>query len=149
MAEIPERLKANGRGEDPDFPPQEKLFRRYKKAEYQAGVLLNIALSSAPSVNRGNYSQSTDVLIHEADKYAGFGILSFLVQDIPAQLLAGQPTHQFFPKHMPVANNYSHSEVWCNRIGQIGPHVEPNKAVRKMFRTLLGQRVAVEMAATI
>jgi hypothetical protein len=149
VAEIPARLMQNGRAEDADFQPTEKMFRRYTKDNYEKGVLLSVSLSSAPSVNREKYSQASDALLSETDKYTGWGVLSFTVQDIPAQLLETNPTHMFFPKHAPDERNYAHSEVWCNKIGSSGQHVEPGNLVKKMFRALLGQRVQVEIEANI
>jgi hypothetical protein len=149
VADIPERLMRNGRAEDQQFQAAEKLFHRYVMKNYDHGNFLNVAVASAPSVNREKYSQAEDVLISETDKYAGWGVVSFAVQDIPSQLLIENPTHRFFPRHAPEDNNYAHSEVWCNRIGQEGPHVKPSNLVKKMFRTLLGQRAAVEIEAQI
>lgn len=150
MADIPERLKRNGRPEDQDFQATEKLFRRYRKADWQ-GMMLNVSLSSAPSVNRQKFSEVADVLIHPTDAYADMGVVSFRVRDIPQEPLLdpGPATHTFFPRHVPGEDNYAHSEVWCAPIGQQGPHVEPNKLIRKMFRTLLGQAAVVEIAAKV
>ncbi|HTC61594.1 MAG TPA: hypothetical protein VK709_02025 [Candidatus Saccharimonadales bacterium] len=147
MAEIPERLKINGRAADQHFDPAEKIYRRYARNDYEIGVVLNIGLSSAPSVNREKFSHPKDVLLSTTDEYEGLGVLSIAVQDIPAQLLIENPSHRFFPQHVPEENNYAHSEVWCNRIGQVGPHIKPSNLVKKMFRTLLGQRVSVEIQA--
>jgi hypothetical protein len=149
VADIPERLLRNGRVEDQQFQASEKLFHRYVKKNYEQGKFLNVALSSVPSVNRGKYSQAEDVLISEADKYIGWGVVSFAVQDIPSQLLAVSPTHSFFPRHVPEDLNYAHSEVWCNRIGHEGSHVKPGNLVKKMFRALLGQRAVLEIEAQI
>jgi len=125
------------------------MYRRYAKKDYEIGVVLNIGLSSAPSVNREKYSQPADVLLSTSDEYADLGVLSFAVQDIPPQLLDENPSHLFFPQHVPEEVNYSHSEVWCNRIGQPGVHIKPSNLVKKMFRTLLGQRAIVEIDARV
>jgi hypothetical protein len=149
MADIPDRLKTNGRPVDPDFHPAERMYRRYAKEDFEIGVVLNIGLTSAPSVNREKYSEAADVLLSTTDEYTDLGVLSFAVQDVPAQLLTENPTHIFFPQHVPEDANYAHSEVWCNRIGQPGVHVKPSNLVKKMFRTLLGQRARVEIDARV
>ena len=125
------------------------MYRRYVKNDYEVGVVLNVSLSSAPSVNREKYSRAEDALLSPTDEYEGRGVVSFAVEDIPVQLLAEGPSYTFFPQHVPDAANYAHSEVWCNRIGQPGKHVKPGTLVKKMFRTLLGQRARVEIEASV
>src|ERR1022692_2619607 len=75
VAEIPDRLRANGRPADQDFLPTERMYRRYMKKDYEVGVVLNIGLSSAPSVNRETYSQAADALLSLTDQYQGWGVV--------------------------------------------------------------------------
>lgn len=78
-----------------------------------------------------------------------WGVLSFRTVDIPAFLLPEAPTHSFFPKHVPLRDNYAHSELWCDRIPATGEYQQPSKRVKKLCRAILSQRVVVEIVAAV
>lgn len=151
MAGVPATLKQNGRPEDPNFEPAEKLFRRYKSEHYVGGEFSNIGLpfSTPPSTNRQKYSLPEDVLFSETGQFLSWGVLSFMVQDLPSHFSVEQMSYIFFPKHAPLENNYAHSEVWCDRLPRTGTHVVPSKQAKKLFRAYLSQRVSVVIEATV
>ena len=151
MPDRPNRMRRNGRGEDPAFDPTEKLFRRYTRTHYINGQFsgTGFAFDSPPSVNRQKYSEPGDVLFSETDEFAEWGVLSFKVADIPASFSPENPQYGFFPKHMPMEDNYAHSEVWSDKLPNTGAYVKPSSQIRKLFRAALAQRVVVEIAATI
>lgn len=144
-------MRRHGRPEDTDFQPREKLFRRYTRSHYMNGQFSNtgFAFTSPQSVNRQKYSEPADVCFSEADEFAGWGVLSFRVDDLPPAFPDDQPQYTFFPKHIPLEDNYAHSEVWCDTIPACGEYVKPSKQVRKLFRAVLSQRVVVEIVATV
>jgi hypothetical protein len=149
--ERPARLRRNGRAEDPAFEAAEKLFRRYKRDQFVGGKFSNMGLSlkDPPSVNRQKYSEPSDVIFSEASEFEKWGVLSFQVQHLPRSLPPEAPAHVFSPRHVPLENNYAHSEVHCDRVSPTGAYVEPPPAIRKLFRATLSQRVVIEIEARI
>jgi hypothetical protein len=150
-SERPERMKRQGRPVDPEFLPAEKLFRRYQRTHIVDGVFTGVGLSfeDAPSVNRGKYSEAADVLFSEAEEeFAGWGVLSWQVQQIPTSLPEPpeQPRFTIGPKHVPLENNYAHSEVHSARVNTEA-YCEPDKGIRKILRATLGQRAIIEIEA--
>ena len=151
MPDRPERFRRNGRGEDQSFDAGEKLFRRYTQSHYINGQFSNTGFSfnTPPSVNRERYSEAADVLFSESDEFANWGVISFRVDDLPQSFPRETPQYKFWPVHRPLEDNYSHSEVWTDRIPQTGQYVKPSSSVRKLFRAMLSQRVVVEIAAAV
>src|SRR5579864_4104967 len=145
----PERMYRNGRAEDQIFAPAERLFRRYQGEHYSNGQFSNLGLrfDNPSSTNREKYSQAADVLFSDRNEFSGWGVLSFQVQALPAQFPSDGPVCTFSPKHAPLDDNYSHSEVWCDTLPPAGQHTEPSKRIRKLFRAFLSQRVTIEIAA--
>lgn len=88
------------------------------RAHYINGQFSNTGLSfdSPPSVNREKYSQPQDVLFSETDEFANWGVLSFRVSDLPSAFPVEYSQYSFFPKHIPMEDNFSHSEVWSDSI---------------------------------
>jgi hypothetical protein len=149
MGERPARMMRNGREEDTVFEPAEKLFRRYNREHFINGKFSNMGLSftGPPSVNRQKYGEASDVIFSETDEFAKWGVLSFRVQHVSVALPCDRPEYTFFPKHVPLENNYAHSEVYCVAVSALGAYVEPRPAVRKLFRAALSQRVVIEVEA--
>jgi len=151
VPERPDRMRRNGRPEDQAFQATEKLFRRYTRAHYMNGQFSNtgFAFDSPQSVNREKYSEITDVLFSETEEFANWGVLSFMVKDLPSSFPSDDPRYTFFPMHVPMEDNFAHSEVWCDNVPPTGVYLKPSKSVRKLFRTLLSQRIVVEIVATV
>lgn len=151
MPNRPDRMHRNGRPDDQTFNKAEKLFRRYTRAHYINGQFSNTGLSfdSPPSVNREKYSEPQDVIFSEAEEFANWGVLSFRVSDLPNEFPVEKPQYRFFPKHVPMEDNFSHSEVWCDLLPAKGTYVKPSKQLRKLFRAVLSQRCVVEIIATV
>jgi hypothetical protein len=147
-------LNREGRPEDPEFQPAEKLFRRFQRRHLAGGEFSGVGLSfkkgdtpDAPSVNREKYSEARDVLLPEEERtFVGWGVLSWRVQQIPTSLPLNRPEFTIRPKHKPLDDNYAHSEIHCARLNT-DELCEPNKEVRKLLRTTLGQRANIEIEA--
>lgn len=138
----PDRMFRNGRPEDQDFALVEKLFRRYLQAHFIGQVFSPLGFQfheeSGQSVNRQKYGPPEDVLFSEDARYAGCGVLSFEVRDLPASFPPEEPRYTFFPRHLPQEDNYAHSEVWCDRLPQqTGGYVVPSSTVKKKLRAQL------------
>jgi hypothetical protein len=102
------------------------------------------------SVNRGKYSTPADVLLSRADEFEGWGVLRFVVQDLPAEFPPGDAQYTFFPRHVPEDEMYPHSEIWCDRLPRTNEYVEPSsKGIRKLFRAFMSQRARVEIEAVV
>jgi len=143
-------MKRRSRPIDPEFLPAEKLFRRYQRTHIVDGVFTGVGLSfgDAPSVNRGKYSEAGDVLFSETGEFAGWGALSWQVQQIPTSLPEPPAQHRFTigPRHVPLEDNYAHSEIHCARVNTEA-YCEPDKGIRKILRATLGQRATIEVEA--
>jgi len=67
----------------------------------------------------------------ESDECIDWGVIGFCVGDIPARLLhMGVFTWTFGPRHVPLEENYPHSEVWAyengmhvNAKNRLDPHL--------------------------
>ena len=151
VPERPDRMKRNGRAPDFEFQPTEKLFRRYKSEHFIGGRFSNMGLSftNPPSVNREKYRQPSDAIFSEADEFSNWGVLSFQAQHLPSAFPPERPEYSFSPHHVPLENNYAHSEVRCDSIPPSGAYREPQPAIRKLFRTTLSQRITIEIEARI
>jgi hypothetical protein len=151
VAELPDRLKRNGRPEDQEFLPPELLFRRYRREDYLGNQFSSLGFAfPKQSVNREKYSVPADVLFSRTDEFEGWGVLRFRVQDLPAAFPPSNPQYAFFPSHVPEDEMYPHSEIWCDRLPRTGEYVEPSsKGVRKLFRAFMSQRARVEIEAVV
>lgn len=143
-------MKRSGRPEDPVFADAEKLFRRYKSEHIIEGSFSGVGLSfkNAPSLNREKYSEPRDVLFSENEEFAGWGVVSLRVQDIPPALPVENPRYNLAPRHAPLEDNYAHSEIHCQGIPAAG-YVEPSSPIRKILRATLGQRIRIEIESEI
>jgi hypothetical protein len=107
-------------------------------------------LTPKQSLNRSAFSIPTDVLFSKANEFQDWGVLSFKVTDLPEKFPADIPEYDFFPKHVPLEDNYSHTEVWCDGcLHPTGDYVTPGKGVKKLLRAHLSQRLTKEIEAKI
>src|SRR5581483_5978571 len=107
------------------FHAGEWLYRRHRRADIQAGVILPSALkfpnqdeNTGQSVNRSSLSMPTDALWTPEGRLDGWGVYEFPVSCLRATARCPDTGRQFtfFPRHVPLWNNYSHSEVWCEEL---------------------------------
>jgi hypothetical protein len=140
------------RPEDRVFGPDELLFRRYLQSHWIDGSFsplgFRFAENSGQSVNRQKYSEPEDVLFLNGTFDDEWGVLEFAVRDIPQKLSEDPaPAFVFFPKHVPEELNFAHSEVWVwsDREEGTGGYAAPSKAVRKLLRAKLSQRVTIRI----
>ncbi len=133
-----------GRPEDPVFAPDEWLYMRAAREHIDTGRLLPAAISfTEQSVNRSKYSEPEWVLI---PRYHHCGIGAFLVRDIPANLASpASVSYAFRPVHVPLEDNYAHSEVRTFRGGVYEPHSgkKVNQTVKAAFRAQLADRAII------
>jgi hypothetical protein len=130
----------------PDFDGEEFLYLRYGREDFAGDQLApsGIRFPRTP-VNRGSLSEPEDVLFAKDGRYDGLGAVEFKVSDIPPGIMQDQgPAYVFFMKHVPYADNYSHSEIWSDQALQSGTYREPSKTVKLEFRIQLWQRITRE-----
>ena len=129
------------------FPATEQLYRRYRRADFSNGMILPSALNfpkkdenSGPSVNRSLLSKPKDVLGTDKGKLSAWGVYQFPVSCIPSDCICPTTSRRFtfFPKHVPLRNNYAHSEIWCDAIPrQNAGYIIPTSLVRKEVRAMI------------
>ena len=152
------RMARRGRPVVEHFAPDEVLYRRFAKGQFANGLLVPAAFkfpekdqNTGQSVNRGLFSQAEDAL-WQGGVPSDLGVLQFPVSCLPGNLECPD-THRhfrFFPKHVPLEDNYAHSEIWCDDIpAGDGHYVVPTKLVKKALKTIIAQnsRVSIEPRA--
>jgi hypothetical protein len=104
-------MPTRGRPPDPHFLPEERLFRAFAPTELDGDRIAVDAIELPDmSVNREKYGPPEWLLL--LDVWAGCGVASFQVQDIPAEMLhRGTILYRFDVIHEPTPNNYPHSVV--------------------------------------
>ena len=120
MPDLPSAMLRNGRPKDQDFRLDEYLYRRVPLELWDdADVAIDIDAIELPdmSVIRGKYGHPEWARL-ESDECIDWGVIGFRVDDIPVRLLhLGVFTWTFGPRHVPLDENYSHSEVWAYENG--------------------------------
>lgn len=156
MIDVPPRFLINNRPIDNEFEENESLYLRFSAVGIDSTLenRLPVAAIKFPdvSVNRGKYSQPTDVLI---PFWIQHGIAELEVGDIPSSLMSGDEkdknskNYDFKVEHDPVGpdhpsyqkykfENYAHSEI---RVYKDSVHqktenkVKIPTTVKKKFRT--------------
>ena len=125
----------------PGFEGIEPLFLRYRAEDFLTDHLAEHSIRSQmkQSVNRGLFSEPADVLFDEEGKYNGLGVVGFRVDDITCTVkpAEGHP-YNFFMKHIPLSNNYAHSEIWSDQDPPtIAMFKRPSKTALLEFRIRL------------
>ncbi|MCY3022907.1 MAG: hypothetical protein NTW87_28345 [Planctomycetota bacterium] len=141
VAPIPHEMKRNGRPPDPQFDPEERLFMRFA---HLSGAHVDATEIRCPdqSVNRGKYSKQEWVLL---PSWRDWGIACFQVRSVPQHLLGGGTAQSYFMvEHVPLDDNYSHSEIqaFADPVRQ-QRQKRTSPAVGLQFRTLLSQQTLV------
>jgi hypothetical protein len=130
----------------PEFHENEALYLRYSRQSFIDGQL-GVAAIRFPksSVNRASLSEPEDALFSEDGEYNGLGVVEFRASCIPDRIQqANGPTYVFFMKHVPLSDNYSHSEIWSDHEPTAGMYKVPSKTVKLEFRIRLCQRIGLE-----
>ena len=139
----PERMIRGDRPVVPDFDETEVLYLRYFRDHFVDGQLSTAAIRfPKQSVNRGLHSEPEDCLFSEQGIYNGLGVVDFQIADVPASVSQTQgPAYIFFLKHVPLPDNYAHSEIWSDQVRGSRNYREPSKTVKLEFRVRLCQRI--------
>jgi hypothetical protein len=138
---IPQEMFRNGRPIDPNFLPDEELYIRFDRID---GKNVDPACIKAPvqSVNRSKYSRAEWVLLARYPQFLDWGYGSFKVSDIPESITSEfNITHFYKVEHVPLEDNYSHSEVRAYKNGELVRR--KNDAIRLKYRVILSQKIII------
>lgn len=102
------------------------------------------------SVNWCKFSKPWDVIFDAP----GLGIAQFVVlalpRDLPIVLLSEEAKrYSFYPRHVPLPNNYSHSEVSTFKEGEYMPKPKLPETVKKEFRQIMSDRSVVLLRPSV
>ena len=94
------------------------------------------------SVNRSKYSKPEWVLLARYPQFLHWGYGSFKVSDIPESITSEFGiTHFFKVEHVPLDDNYSHSEVRAYKNAELVRR--KNDAITLKYRVILSQRIII------
>ena len=135
---LPERLKQKKRPPVQEFDTKERLFQRFDELITDRPYIYpNQVRFPEFSVNRERFSEPDDVLLPD---YLDWGIVSFKIEDIPGKRVigegtSGETTYSFVAVHVPIPDNYSHSEIRTEKNGVYtkGKKIS-NKNIKRYFR---------------
>lgn len=129
MPEIPEEMKQNKRPRIKEFDPEEYLYRRVMPEQWEEAEI-DIDAIELPdmSVNRSSLGPPQWVRLEE-ERCKDWAVVGFKVKDIPTDMThLGVDLYTFDARHIPLENNYPHSEVWAYRNGI---HIDAKKNLDK------------------
>jgi hypothetical protein len=135
-------MRRGGRGVDNSFRSKDRLYRRCVNEDIEGDRLLIARIGyNDTSVNWSKYSRPWDVIFD----YQGHGIARWLVRELPRGIPENPPPgtkvelHDFAPSHVPLCENYSHSEIWVYRSGVRIRQLSSSLA-KKQFRAIMSDR---------
>lgn len=141
------------------FQADEFLYRRHRREDAPNGIILPAALAfpkknenTGQSVNRSGYSKPEDALWGPTKKLNGMGVFEFPVSCIPGELVCPTTTRRFAfkPKHVPLGNNYAHSEIWSDELpGTSADYALPTKLVCKELRAIIQKNSRIVIQAEL
>lgn len=119
MPELPEYMLQKERKLDPDFSPEEFLYRRVPKETWgdddmwsDEDIDSDCIKFPDMSVQRQKYGLTGDSARWERGEYVDWGVIGFQVADIPESTpFQGAFIYRMRPIHVPQRKNYPHSEV--------------------------------------
>ena len=130
---IPEEMKRNGRAVLEGFKPEELLFFRFDAEDLEQGEL-SIQSISIPdqSTNWSRLGPAEWLRLCEYPKFANCGLVEIAVNGIPPDIIdEGGTEYRIIPTHVPLEENYPHSEI---RIFKSGNHISYDER-RKLSKT--------------
>jgi hypothetical protein len=146
-----------GRPVDQYFKPNEHVYRRYFQRDFANGALLPSALrfpkkdeTTGPSVNRSSFGPARDAMWSDKKRIAGAGVFQFPLLSLPTDLECPETKRRFvfFAKHVPLWNNYSHTEIWCDSVPRKNAgYVIPTEVVKKLVRATIQKEHQIAIRA--
>ena len=138
----------SGRPEVPTFAPDESLYYRCNKAEVNGDALLHSAIHiPCSSVNRGggDFGPPDDVTVD----YPGFGVARLFAGNMPAPVAVEGRKFDFRVAHVPMDDNYAHSEIRAYRDGKYNKNWRYKPAQVVTLQVSLSKKARVIVAPTV
>jgi hypothetical protein len=112
MPELPDYMLQKERKPDPEFSPEEELYRRVRPEDWNdEEIELDTIEFPDMSVTRQKYGPPHAARWERGD-YVGWGVIGFQVKGIPAEIrFQGAFIYRMRPAHVPHRRNYPHAEV--------------------------------------
>jgi hypothetical protein len=142
---IPDELLQGGRTPDPIFLPEEEFFIRFKQIDGSGNVAISEIRYVDQSGNRSKYcSRPSYILLPNYDNW-GYGSISIKdILDIPEIITAKSgETNPCEVAHMPLTDNYSHSEIWTYRNGVRVTNNNKKRKIGLLFRIEICQKINI------
>lgn len=143
----------------PEFQPGELLYRRYRRQDVTNGVIQDAALkfpkkdeNTGQSVNRSRFSKPQDTLWNDKERLDGLGVFQFPASCLPKEATCPATGRRFafWPKHVPIQNNYAHSEIWSDQLPRNDAgYVLPTKLVCKQLRATIQKNSQIVIEAEL
>lgn len=133
---LPDDMYRKGRPVDPVFQEDECLYIRISGVDnHKKPNLLSITFNEQ-SANRSKYSEIEWVLL---PNWTNWGIISIRVKNVQIKLRTeGNNTFSCDAVHVPLEDNYSHSEIRTSMNGEFRPRKKiNNKYIKQQIRTRL------------
>jgi len=129
MAETPPGMLRSNRPRVELFDDDEMLYRRVAPADWNPRRINRAAMALPDmSVIRSQYGHPEWARL-EKSEHALWAVVGFRVGDVPKTIQhAGMEFWSFLVKHIPLDENYPHSEVWAFRDDQ---HVQAKQSIPK------------------
>jgi hypothetical protein len=140
------------------FRSDEQLYRRYRREDIVNGKITPAALkfpkkndNTGQSVNRSLLSKPEDALWSDAKRYDGWGVYQFPATCLPRNVLCSHTGRKFtfFPKHVPIWNNYAHTEIWSSELPELSMdrYILPTEVVKKELRATIQKNFQIAISA--
>ena len=141
MPQRPHEMYTANRLKVPDFDPAENLFVRVEPDQVINGEVKITAIRlPEQSVNRERFSPPWWVLIpspeQPAEKFRDCSVFAIARSDVPSKVEVSPGVDHVFEfrvAHVPVENNYAHSEIGVFRGGHQQRKIK-NKSAKQMLR---------------
>ena len=132
--------------EDPDFAPDEQLYRAINPNYYADGAISSEAIDFPDcSFDRSKYG-SPDRLLARFPAWREWGAAALRIGDVPGSIdLSGNHWMGFEIKHSPSARNRAHTMVLCfvDGSGPLTPGSQVSPDAEKKYRIELANRLTI------
>jgi hypothetical protein len=142
---IPDELLQGGRTPDPIFLPEEELFIRFNQIDGSGKVAISEIRYDNQSGNRSKYCSKPSYILLPNYGNWGYGSISVKdILDIPEIITAKSGvTNSCEVAHMPLKDNYSHSEIWTYRNGVRVTNNNKKRKIGLLFRLEISQKINI------
>jgi hypothetical protein len=148
----PLRMYQGLRCSDPKFIGTERMYIRCTSTDLVRSdgarrLLPAFIRASGQSVNRGKYSFFFDVLLPGAQqasfRWLYLGVVHLQVSDVSVQLQSSVPPTEIRVEHVPLDDNYAHSEIRAFKSDRMLTPKQVAGTVKKELRQIISDRARI------